>query len=115
MASRWRASAVSPRRSAVPAGDFIQIEPNNGSPATEKTEVRVAYDRNAIYLGMTAYDSEPDKWIAYQRRRDEGLPSDDKIRWTIDTFLDARSGYFFETNPLGHLADSLMGVSDRSS
>jgi hypothetical protein len=95
---------------SIPAGDFIQIDPNNGTPATEKTEVRVAYDRDALYLGMTAYDSEPDKWIAYQRRRDEGLPSDDKIRWTIDTFLDARSGYFFETNPLGHMADSLMGT-----
>ena len=99
---------------AVPAADFMQIEPNNGSPATEKTEVRVAYGPDALYLGMTAYDSEPDKWIAYQRRRDEGLPSDDKIRWTIDTFLDARGGYFFETNPLGHLADSLMGVNGQN-
>ena len=99
---------------AVPAGDFIQIEPNNGSPATEKTEIRIAYDRTALYIGMTAYDSEPDGWIAYQRRRDEGLPSDDKIRWTIDTFLDARSGYFFETNPLGHLADALMGVNGQN-
>jgi hypothetical protein len=101
-------------RRAVPAGDFIQIEPNNGSPATEKTEIRIAYDRTALYIGMTAYDSEPDGWIAYQRRRDEGLPSDDKIRWTIDTFLDARSGYFFETNPLGHLADALMGVNGQN-
>ena len=99
---------------AVPAGDFIQIDPNNGTPATEKTEVRVAYDRDALYLGMTVYDSEPDKWIAYQRRRDEGLPSDDKIRWTIDTFLDARSGYFFETNPLGHMADALMGTGGQN-
>ena len=99
---------------SVPAGDFIQIEPNNGSPATEKTEIRIAYDRTALYIGMTAYDSEPDGWIAYQRRRDEGLPSDDKIRWTIDTFLDARSGYFFETNPLGHLADALMGVNGQN-
>ncbi|MBI3049081.1 MAG: carbohydrate binding family 9 domain-containing protein [Acidobacteria bacterium] len=96
---------------AVPGGDFIQIDPDNGMPATEQTEVRIAFDANALYLGITCYDSEPDAWIAYQRRRDEGLPSDDKLRWTIDTFLDARSGYFFEMNPLGHMADALLGIN----
>ena len=96
---------------AVPGGDFVQIDPDNGMPATEKTEVRIAFDADALYLGITCYDSEPDAWIAYQRRRDEGLPSDDKIRWTIDTFLDARTGYFFEMNPLGHMADALLGLN----
>ena len=96
---------------AVPAGDFIQIDPNNGAPATEKTEVRIAFDQDSFYMGVTAFDSEPDKWIAYQRRRDENLQSDDKFRWTIDTFLDARSGYFFEMNPLGAMSDALLGVN----
>ncbi len=99
---------------AVPGGDFVQIDPDNGMPATERTEVRIAFDADALYIGITCYDSEPDAWIAYQRRRDEGLPSDDKVRWTIDTFLDARSGYFFEMNPLGHMADALMGINGGS-
>lgn len=94
---------------AIPAADFIQVDPQNGQPATEKTEVRIAFDADALYIGVTCYDSEPDKWIAYQRRRDESLPSDDKFRWTIDTFLDARSGYFFEMNPLGAMSDALLG------
>ena len=94
---------------AIPAGDFIQIDPNNGQPATERTEVRIAFDSDALYLGVTAYDSEPDTIIGKQRRRDEALCSDDKIRWTIDTFLDARTGYFFEMNPEGAMADALMG------
>jgi len=96
---------------AVPGGDFIQIDPDNGMPATERTEVRIAFDTYALYLGITCYDSEPDGWIAYQRRRDEALPSDDKVRWTIDTFLDGRSGYLFEMNPLGHMADALLGIN----
>jgi hypothetical protein len=96
---------------ALPGGDFIQIDPDNGQPATEPTEVRIAFDEDTFYIGVTAFDSEPDKWIAYQRRRDEGLPSDDKIRWTIDTFLDARSGYFFEMNPLGAMSDALLGAN----
>ncbi len=95
----------------VPAGDFMQIDPDNGTPATERTEVRIAYDADALYLGVTCFDSEPERWIAYQRRRDEFLGSDDKFRWTIDTFLDARSGYFFEMNPLGSMADALLGIN----
>ena len=99
---------------AVPAGDFMQVDPDNGKPATERTEVRIAYDANALYMGVTCFDSEPDRWIAYQRRRDEFLGSDDKFRWTIDTFLDARSGYFFEMNPLGAMADALMSVNGQN-
>ena len=59
-------------------------------------------------MGVTAFDSEPDRWLGYQRRRDEGLPSDDRFMWTIDTFLDERSGYFFEMNPSGLMADALI-------
>jgi hypothetical protein len=99
---------------AVPVVDFMQIDPDNGSPATERTEVRIAFGVNALYIGVVCYDSEPDGVIAFQRRRDEGLGSDDKVRWTIDTFLDARSGYFFEMNPLGHMADALMGINGQN-
>src|SRR6476661_6467965 len=95
--------------SAIPASDFVQIDPANGTPATEQTEVRVAYSRDNLYLGVMCLDSEPDKWLGYQRRRDEFLSSDDRFMWTIDTFLDEQSGYFFEMNPSGLMGDSLMG------
>jgi hypothetical protein len=96
---------------AVPAANFIQQDPQNGRPATEPTEVRIAFDDDTLYMGVTAYDSEPDGWIAWQRRRDEGLGSDDRFMWVIDTFLDGRSGYFFEMNPSGLMADSLIGIN----
>ena len=96
---------------AVAAADFVQIDPDNGQPPTEPTEVRIAFDRDALYLGVTAYDSEPDRWLGYQRRRDEFLGSDDRFMWIIDTFLDARTAYFFEMNPSGLMADALMGVN----
>src|SRR5688572_23169340 len=99
---------------AIPASDFIQIDPDNGRPATEPTEVRIAYDGDALYLGVTAYDSEPDRWLGYERRRDQFLSSDDRFMWTIDTFLDERSGYFFEMNPSGLMADSLFGVNSNN-
>ena len=96
---------------AVPAADFIQIDPANGTPATEPTEVRIAFDRDALYIGVTCFDSEPDGWLGCQRRRDEGSFSDDRFMWTIDTFLDGRTGYFFEMNPSGLMADALMGIN----
>lgn len=96
---------------ALPAANFIQQDPQNGRPATEPTEVRIAFDDDALYMGVTAYDSEPDGWIAWQRRRDEGLGSDDRFQWVIDTFLDGRSGYFFEMNPSGLMADALIGIN----
>ena len=93
---------------AEPAADFLQQEPDIGSPATEGTEVRVVYNRQRMYLGVICFDSEPEMLIGYQRRRDEALGSDDRFQWTLDTFLDARGGYFFEMNPSGLMADALM-------
>ena len=96
---------------AVPAADFVQIDPVNGQPPTEPTEVRILFDADALYMGVTAYDSEPDRWLGFQRRRDEFLGADDRFMWTIDTLLDARSGYFFEMNPSGLMADSIFNVN----
>jgi hypothetical protein len=96
---------------ALPARDFIQIDPQNGQPATEATEVRIAFSKDAFYMGVRAFDSEPDKWLGFQRRRDEFLSSDDRFMWRIDTFLDERSGYFFEMNPSGLMADAVFGVN----
>ena len=96
---------------ATPAADFVQIDPDNGMPATEPTEVRIAFDGDTLYIGVTCFDSEPDRWLGYETRRDQFLASDDRFMWTIDTFLDARSGYFFEMNPSGLMADSLFGVN----
>ena len=96
---------------AVPASDFIQQDPDNGKPATEPTEVRFLFTGTALYMGVTAYDSEPDKWLGYQRRRDEFLQSDDRFMWNIDTFNNQQTGYFFEMNPSGLMGDALRGAN----
>jgi hypothetical protein len=96
---------------AVPASNFIQQDPDNGKPATEQTEVRVLFDRRALYMGVTCFDSEPDKWLGYQRRRDEFLQADDRFMWNIDTFNNQLSGYFFEMNPSGLMGDALRGAN----
>jgi hypothetical protein len=102
-------------RRAEVATDFVQIDPDNGEAATEQTEFRIAFDANNIYIGVLCHDSEAGlRLTRYQKRRDEFLQQDDKIRWTIDTFLDGRTGYFFETNPSGAMSDALMGINGQN-
>lgn len=98
-----------------PATDFRQQEPDEGAPATEPTEVRVAYNRSTLYLGVSLYDSVPDGIIGFQKQRDASLRSDDRFMLILDTFLDGRSAYFFETNPVGLLGDGLLRVGSGDS
>jgi hypothetical protein len=100
---------------AVPATDFIQQDPANGASATERTEVRFALTRDALYMGVQNFDSEPDKLAANTMKRDEFLRADDRFMWVIDPFLNAQGGYFFEMNPAGSMADSLMGPTGATS
>ena len=89
--SLWARAPVSDR--------FLQQEPVEGQQPTERTEVRVAYDADNLYIGATLHDSDPDGIIGFQRQRDQDLSSDDRFMLILDTFLDGRTAYFFETNP----------------
>ena len=86
---------------ATPATDFVQREPYQGQPATEHTEVRVAYDRQAIYFGMTAYDSQPDQLIINSLEQDFAHNNQDGLSLYIDTFDDDRNAFVFYVNPVG--------------
>ncbi|MGE3473850.1 MAG: DUF5916 domain-containing protein, partial [Vicinamibacterales bacterium] len=90
-------------------GEFIMQDPVLGGTPTERTEVRIVFNREHLYIGATLYDSEPDKLKGNTRKRDEFLSADDRFMWTMDTFLNQQTGYFFEMNPSGLMADALMG------
>ena len=88
--------------SAVVIDDFIQQEPSEGDPATERTVVRLLYDARSLYIGVEALDSDPEGVIATEMRRDSSrLFDEDNFQIILDTFDDSRSGYMFVTNPLG--------------
>lgn len=93
---------------AAPATDFKQRDPRPGAPATERTEVRVLIDANRIILGVMCFDSEPDKMLGNQMQRDQPFFGDDRFLWGFDTYLDGRTGYFFEINPAGAMGDGLV-------
>jgi len=57
-------------RLAEPAAEFLQAEPHEGQPATELTEVRLAFDRDALYIGIVCHDSDPDGVIVNDIRKD---------------------------------------------
>jgi len=85
--------------------EFIQQEPNEGAPATERTEVRVVYDGANLYIGVHAF-ADPRTIVATEMRRDsERILEEDGFQVILDTFLDRRSGYMFATNPLGARLD----------
>jgi hypothetical protein len=73
--------------------------------------VRFLFTSTALYMGVTAYDSEPSEWLGYHRRRDDFLQSDDRFMWNIDTFNNQQTGYFFEMNPSGLMGDALRGAN----
>ena len=97
---------------AVPATDFIQLDPLNGEPATERTEVRVVYDGGRLFVSVICYDSDPDGLLGNQMLRDAAFSGDDRFMFVIDPYLDERSGYFFEINPSGAMGDGLVNPVD---
>lgn len=95
-------------RTAIPITDFTQQQPTEGGDPTLRTEVRVVYDDEALFIGARLFD-DPDSILAFQKRRDVSLRTDDRFMWILDTFDDGRTGYFFETNANGLLGDGLIG------
>jgi hypothetical protein len=93
---------------AVPATGFAQIDPQNGAPATERTEVRVAFDRDRLYFGVECFDSDPAGLLGNQMVRDGPLGADDRFMWALDPYFNQRTGYFFEINPWGAMGDGLL-------
>ena len=93
--------------------DLRQREPREGSPATERTVVKVAHDGSTLYVLVRCLDSHVDAVRASQLRRDADLSSDDNVRILIDSYDDQRSAFVFATNPNGAMWDAqFSGVDD---
>jgi len=88
--------------------EFYQLEPKEGEPSSERTEVRVLYDQNNLYFAIHAFDREPEKITASVKARDGNISKDDLFRIYIDPYMTRRDGYVFEVNALGARADALV-------
>ncbi len=94
--------------------NFTQRELDYGEPATERTEVAILFDTDALYVGFWGYDKEPRGIRANEMARDFSWSSEDNFEFVIDPFDDNRTGYLFVTNPNGARSDALISDGGRS-
>lgn len=87
---------------------FIQREPEQGQPVSESTEVRLLYNKDNLYFGFRCRDSQADKIVANEMRRDMPLLNNDCIEIFLDTYHDHRTAFCFCTNPLGAQRDGII-------
>ena len=93
---------------AEPLSELTQVVPIEGAPPTERTEIRILFDRRALYLGIRCFDSDPESLISTSMLRDAFLDADDRIEIIIDTYHDGRNAFFFQMNPGGSKGDALI-------
>jgi len=87
---------------AAPFSGFRMVEPAPGSDPSEKTEVRIIYDKNSLFIGIRCFDSEPRKIAANTMEHDKSEErNDDQVSLLLDPFQDKRSAYIFIINPKG--------------
>lgn len=92
---------------AQPATDFVQRDPDEGNPASERTEVRILYDEEALYFGCIFFDSEPNRIVARLTRRDDEIESD-QGSFRLDSYHDHQSAYVFSFNAAGVKTDIIQ-------
>ncbi|MBI2820304.1 MAG: carbohydrate binding family 9 domain-containing protein, partial [Acidobacteria bacterium] len=85
--------------------DFTQREPDEGAALTERTEVRVLYNNEFLYIGAYCHDRMPNRVIINDIRRDFNFQDQDYFGIMLDTFNDDRNGYFFGTTVAGNQHD----------
>ena len=86
---------------------FVQQEPDEFEPATEKTEAWIFFDDHNIYISARCWESHPERRVANEMRRDTNqLRQNDTFGVLLDTFHDKRNGYIFYANAIGGMADS---------
>ena len=98
-----------------PIRQLYQIQPDQGDPATEQSEIRILYDDKKLYFGFVFFDSEMDKIVANDMRRDSsGLRSNDYGFLLLDTYNDRRNAVFFRFTPVGGMEDTAVSNSGGS-
>ncbi len=100
-------------KQAIPVTEFIQREPHNGQPFTEKTEVYIGFDHLNLYIAFRCY-GDPQLITAKELARDVSLGNDDRIQVILDTYHDHRNGYWFQVGPRGSIGDAFVSENGAS-
>jgi hypothetical protein len=96
-------------------GALVQREPRPGEAPSERTDVRLLHDKDHLYIGVMAYDSEPGRIVSTEMTRDAALRWEDRVEVLLDTFGDQQSAFYFATNPAGVFVDGLVFANGQSN
>jgi hypothetical protein len=99
-------------RTAQPATDFTQQDPQEGRPATQRTEVRFAYDDQALYVAARMFDSEGARGVHTLLARRDQDNGGDNVMLVLDTFHDHTGRTIFRVNPSGVRYDAGQAAPD---
>ncbi len=92
---------------AAPAiTDFVQFDPVEGAPPTERTAVRLVYDDDALYVGVMCFDSFAPGIVRQLSRRDRSTEAD-RFTVMVDSYRDQQTGFVFTTNVSGVQGDGI--------
>jgi len=94
-------------QAAPPDDRFVQGAPQNGKPASERTEIRIVYDDDAVYVAVHAFDSQPERIVSRLTRRDKDVEAD-WVAIGFDSRHDHASGYAFLLNAAGVQTDLML-------
>ena len=87
-------------------GGFTQNEPFNGRPETQRTEFKILFDDNNLYVAIKAYDTAPDSIVNRLTRRDEA--DGELVGVVFDSFHDLRTGFLFGVSSSGVKYDQMF-------
>ncbi|MFK7848399.1 MAG: DUF5916 domain-containing protein [Rhodothermales bacterium] len=91
-----------------PITNFTQLWPEEGAAPTERSEVRIAYDRDNLYFAFKLFDDNPQLIRAKNLERGGRNDRDDHAYISLDTYQDKRNAYLFEMNALGTQDDATI-------
>jgi hypothetical protein len=101
---------------AVPSiSGFIQVEPDAGQPASERSEAWVFFDEDNVYVAARLWDSSPEsRWVVNEMRRDSfNILQNENVSFAFDTFYDRRNVVIFNITPIGGRMDG-QGTNERN-
>jgi hypothetical protein len=97
---------------ARPITEFTQLDPDEGKPASERSEVRFLFDDDALYIGAKLYDALGARGVTTRLVRRDATFNSDYFQLVIDSYHDHLSRAFFEVNPSGSKSDNIgIGTS----
>ncbi len=87
---------------------FTQNRPDEGTPVSQRTELRLAFTEDAIYVAFVCHEEDPGLIIVSDAKRDSNLDETDSVQFILDTYRDEQNGFVFGTNPAGMEYDAQL-------